>query len=128
MTNRVILTDRREKLLSGDYNADDSADRMAKSRLNDSATVALNELTQIADSPHVDHTDIFSPEDVHQFLRALLTATHADHVEAGGLITSPEEEEQADLPTVDYSAEFENYQNELRANLAKLVLEDQYGD
>lgn len=115
MADRVILTERREELLSGEYDPDDSADRMAKSRLKNSAETALDELTQIAKNPHIDQTDIFDPDDVFRFLRAVKMPTQ-DHLEPDEFVNIPSRDK--------YTDEFAAYTDRLQLQMSKLVLEE----
>lgn len=128
MTKKVFLTDERRQVINGNYDGNESTEISHRANIKNKGSLALEELTEIAESPHIDHIDVFDSDDVHQFLRALLTGTHPDHLEGSGVIEDPEHEKYDDLPEnvqADYSTEFENYQNAIRLNLAKLVIEEQ---
>jgi len=75
MPDRVILTERRKELLQGDYDSENSADRMALLRLRNSTQTNLEELIQIAQSPHVNNSETLPAEKVGQLLQALYIPT-----------------------------------------------------
>lgn len=124
MDERVLLTEKREKVLRGDYDGSDSALRNQKSRLRRSADTALGELIHVARSPYIDHTEVFDPEEVGEFLELLLTPTGPGHTTSGGLLVDLAAEEDMDAPTADVTDEFRNYQNALIAEMARLVIDD----
>jgi len=72
MADRVLLTEKREQVLSGEYDGSDTALRNQKSRLRDSARTALAELVQVAASPEIDNADVFEPNEVARLLDALM--------------------------------------------------------
>ncbi|MFD1551173.1 hypothetical protein [Putridiphycobacter roseus] len=121
--DRVLMTDRREKLLIEGYNPSNNAERAAMSRLKNSSETALWELTKIAESPEVDHTDVFDPDQVFRFLRALLNPNlNEDHIDTdspllaepgGGAVTED-----------DYSDEFRAYSDRLQMQMTKLILDE----
>jgi hypothetical protein len=119
MPDRVILTEKREELLTGRYDGSDAARRNQKSRLRKSAQTALEELTMIAQSPHIDHSEVFDPDDVFQLLRALL-APDQEHLEAGDLTN----DDFTHIVTRDkYTDEFAAYSDRLQLQMSKLILE-----
>lgn len=115
MTDRVLLTEQRENVLAGEYDGSDAALRNQKSRLRKSSQTALQELTQVAESQHIDHTEVFDPGDVFRLLRALLTPVYpdhyADHEDRSGLMHEKE--------TTD---EWTAYGSRLQVQMAKLIL------
>lgn len=118
MVDKVFLTDERRDVLEG--NADDLAEqslRNAKSRIRIRARLALEELTEVAESKELDQTEVFDPDDVFRLLRALKQPMNPEHLEGadetqGGLI-GPE----------DYTHEFRAYSDRLDAQMSKLVLD-----
>jgi hypothetical protein len=116
MSDRVLLTEQRENVLNGEYDGSDAALRNQKSRLRTSSQTALQELTQVAESHELDHTEIFDPDDVFRLLRALLlpkSMHFPDGELPGGLVHEHE--------TTD---EWEAYRSRLQVQLAKLVIND----
>jgi len=71
MSNRVLLTEQREKLIAGDYDGSDEATRAQHWRLNQSIKTVLDELTTIANSEEVENVDAFDAGDVRSLLTAL---------------------------------------------------------
>lgn len=112
MTNRVILTDQREKMLEEGTEQGDTADKMRMYRLKNSSTTALKELIQIAQSPHVDQTEIFDPETVNRLLIALLSPS-LDHYTTGTIPTIETDEKITD--------EFQNYRNSLYVEIDQFL-------
>lgn len=72
MTDRVILTEQREKLLNGEYEGSDAALRKQKWRLRESANTALHELVKIAESPHIDTREVIDPDDLLLLVGAIM--------------------------------------------------------
>lgn len=75
MTDRVMLTDAREQVLNDEYDGSDAALRKQKSRLRNSTHTVLDELTEIAQSPHIDNSKAFPPEKVGELIEALFVPT-----------------------------------------------------
>lgn len=69
----AFLTDRRREFLEGDYDLEDSADRQLKRRTKNDAIDALDELIEVARSPHLDNSEIFDPGHIEQLITALYT-------------------------------------------------------
>lgn len=114
MPEKVFITESRRDVLEG--NADDLTEqslRNAKSRIRVRSRMALEELIEVAESPEIDQTTVFDPDDVFRLLRALLQPD-PDHTttDIGGLI----EED-------DYTDEFRAYSDRLQAQMSKLVLD-----
>lgn len=84
MSDRVLLTDQREKVLNGDYDGSDAALRNQKSRLRKSSQTALQELIKVASSPAIDNPDVFDTEDVYTLVSLLLNGrgglSHGDEI------------------------------------------------
>jgi len=110
MTDRVLLTEKREQLLEGDYDSGDATHRNRKSRLKQSSEVTLDELIRVAECPIIDNTDIFEPGDVARLISALLTPDHSQY--SGGGLIGPEVDED-DPASVDLSDEFRQYRDRL---------------
>jgi len=72
MADRALLTDKREKVLNGEYEGKDAALRNQKSRLRDSARTALNELIAVAASPEIENSEVFAPNNVARLIDALM--------------------------------------------------------
>ena len=115
MSDRVLLTEQRENVLNGEYDGSDAALRNQKSRLRTSSQTALQELTQVAESQHIDQTDVFDPDDVFRLLRALLLPKppHFEDADWQGVMAENE--------TTD---EWDAYRSRLQVQLAKLVLDE----
>lgn len=108
----VFLTDERREVLNGNYDGKANTERTHKSRIRARATTALDELTEVAKSPHIDHTEVFEPDAVFRFLRALLTPDHTHHRDDkfGGLTD--------DSAKTD---EFQHYEDRLYVQLNKFI-------
>jgi hypothetical protein len=110
MTERVILTEQRERLLSGKYEGSDTAERAQRHRLKNSTKVAIDELIQIAESPVLDNSDVFDPDDVFRLLRALYTPSQ-DHLE----------EESGLIDHGDATPEYRAYTDRLYVQIDKVI-------
>jgi len=72
MSDRVLLTEKREQVLNGEYEGSNDALRNQKSRLRQSARTALDELIQVAASPEIENAEVFEPNEVARLLDALM--------------------------------------------------------
>jgi hypothetical protein len=79
MGDRVILTEKREAVLNGnfpdlsdDYDDPDAALRNQKSRLRESSRTALEELIVVAASPEIENADVFEPNTLARLVDALM--------------------------------------------------------
>lgn len=113
MADRVMLTDQREKVLNGEYDGSDAALRKQKSRLRQSAQTTLDELTEIAQSPHIDTREVFEPDQIFLLLRAILTPD-----EYTGPVYPPTESAEH---ATEEAKEWVNYHNQLYVQLDKLL-------
>jgi hypothetical protein len=116
MGQRVLLTEEREDVLNGEYEGSDAALRNQKSRLRVSSRTALDELAEVVASPHIDQTEIFDPEDVEEFVRALLRPKWKYHYE--------EEDPSGLLHEKEKSDEFELFRSRVLLELSKLIIEE----
>jgi len=96
MADRVMLTDQREKVLNGEYDGSDAALRKQRSRIRQSTQTVLDELTEIAQSPHIDSSRAFPPEKVGELVEALY------------------------IPTIE-PEEYDDYQKDLYFNVQRLL-------
>ena len=71
----VILTEKRNELLNGNYDMSDSTDRAAKHRLKTSSQSAIDDLIKIAQSPHIDNSEALPPEKIGELIEALYIPT-----------------------------------------------------
>lgn len=71
--DNVFLTDNRRLYLDGEYEGSESASYTIKSRLKRRSEITLHELIEVANSPEIDNSDVFDPDDVAMFLWALMT-------------------------------------------------------
>jgi len=78
MPDNAFLTDRRREFLEGEYDLSRSKDRHLKKSLNDSTKTALEELIEVAQSPHIDNHEVFEPAQVAQLVEAVLRPTQND--------------------------------------------------
>lgn len=113
MTDRknIFLTENRRDVLEGTSDWEQASIQNEKSRIKNRAGNALEELIEVAESPHIDHTDALHPDDVFRLLRALLSASHRLDEMGTGPITAK-----------DYPDDLQPYHDRLRMQLAKLAL------
>lgn len=74
MVDKVFLTDARRDALNH-YDKSNSNHRTHKSRVAERASVALDELLWVAQSPVIDHREVFPPEKVRALLVTLLAGS-----------------------------------------------------
>lgn len=112
MEQNPFLTERRREYLGGDYDLDNSSDRHMKRKIETGAETALTELVEVAQSPHIDNTEVFDPDDVFRLLRALLAPRQED-LEPDEFVTvvSPEK----------YGDEFVAYADSLYVQMDKVM-------
>jgi hypothetical protein len=120
----IFLTDNRRNVLEGESDWSQKAIINEKGRIRTRADAALEELIEVAESPHVDNTQTFDPDDLFRFLQAVLTPD-PEHVESGGLVGGADIDD--DVPEdaqADVSDDFRHYRDHVQVQLAKLVIED----
>lgn len=113
--DHTFLTEKRREILNDESDWEQSSINVEKSRIKNRARTALQELIMVAESPEIDHTDVFDQDDVFKLLRALMTPSHRREEIEHGL-------------NPDYPDDFQQYTDRLQTQMAKLVLEDQYGE
>jgi len=97
----TFLTDSRRAVLAGEYEGAENTERTHRSRIRSRGRTAIEELTEVAQSPEIDNADVFDPEAVGRLLFWILNDPHKwTDVETGGLVDA------GDLP--DSYAEFRN--------------------
>lgn len=73
MTDQAFLTNRRREFLNGDYDLEKAKDRQLKKAIKDSSHAAVEELIEVAESPHIDTRDVFKTDKIRQLLEAIFT-------------------------------------------------------
>lgn len=71
--DNLFLTDARRAVLKGEYDGRDSNERTHRSNIRHRSQLALNELIEVAQSPHIDNQETLPPEQVGKLLRTLYT-------------------------------------------------------
>lgn len=105
MVEKVFLTEARREVLQGSTDLTGQSLQNQKSRIRVRSRLALEELTEVAESPEIDNTGVFDPDEVFRFLRALMI---------------PDEPVAVDE---EPSEAFLEYRERLEGQLAKLALE-----
>lgn len=103
MPDRVLLTDTRREVLKGTYDGAESSKRTQKSRIRTRSRLALDELIEVAESPHIDSADVFDPSKVSQLLYALMLP------------------DEPVLPGEEPSEEHQEYQRELYVEIDRVL-------
>jgi len=71
----VFLTDERRAVLHNEYEGKDNTERTHKSRIRARSKKALEELAEVAQSPHIDNKNALPPEKVATLLEAAYIPT-----------------------------------------------------
>lgn len=104
MPDKIFLTDERRKVLEGDADhLTEESERVIKSRIRVRARMALEELTEVAQSPVIKTESVFEPDDVRRLVIALLTP------------------DEPDVPGVELSDDWEEYQDRLDSNISRAL-------
>lgn len=108
--NNIFLTDTRRTVLETPDQLDytDQSLRVEKSRIKSRSRDAVDELIEVAQSPHIDNTDWMNPEKLATLIHALLVPDHG-HIEGGGLAVDPRDEQDENLPIAEYSDTYEDF-------------------
>jgi hypothetical protein len=117
-TDRVFLTPERQAVLEGDYDGAENTERTHRSRIRSRSRTALDELVQVAESPAIDTTEVFDPDDVFRLLRAIMSPDPM-YVDGGGLVGGDLDEDRPEVASVD--DEFNAYTDRLYVQLDKLM-------
>jgi len=84
MAEHAFLTNRRREFIKGDYDLSEAKDRQLKRRIEENTETALTELIEVAESPAIDTTEVFDPDDVVRLIQAIL-APNQQHLEPGDI-------------------------------------------
>jgi len=118
-----FLTEKRLKVLTGDYEGADNVRRTHLSNIREQSRLALSDLIRVAESPHVDTTEVIDPEALADLVRAVMTPdAGAGHTEGGGVVGATTDGRE------DYAAElsdgFRLYRDDVFFALSEVV--DEY--
>lgn len=108
----IFLTDTRRTVLENPDELDykEESLRVEKSRIKSRSRDAVDELIEVAQSPHIDNTAWVNPEKLATLLHALFIPDFG-HIEGGGLATDPRRTDVDDtIPTADYTDKYEDFQ------------------
>jgi len=124
--DNIFLTDNRRDVLIGNSDWSQPAVSNERSRIKNRASLALDELIDVAGSPEIDNADVFDVQQVYTLISILTNGT-------GGLVYETEEARQKALESTDDNRTISwdpdpDYANELESRLAKLLIESQYDD
>jgi len=72
MVDRVLITDRRRRLLNENLDETKGSVNVEKTRIRKRARIAIQELVEIARSDAIDNEDIFQPEDLNALITAIM--------------------------------------------------------
>jgi hypothetical protein len=121
-----FLTEKRLKVLTGDYEGADNVRRTHLSNIREQSRLALSDLIRVAESPHVDTTEVIDPEALAALVRAVMTPdAGAGHTEGGGGVVGPTTDETEDY-AAGLSDEFRLYRDDVFFALSEVV--DGYPD
>lgn len=120
----VFLTDQRRAVLNNEYDGEDSTERAHQSNIRARSRTAIQELIEVAESPVIDTTEVFDPDDVFRLLRAIMSPDPT-HTEGGGLYVGrgheEAQEEGSDAPILDVDDDYLAYSDRLYVQLDKLM-------
>lgn len=68
----AFLTETRRDILNGEYTGQEGTERSHKSKIKARSRTALQELIEVAQSPEIDNSDIFEPDDLARLVDALM--------------------------------------------------------
>jgi len=92
--DNIFLTGTRRDVLAGESDLEGKSLANEKSRIRTRSRAAIEELTEVAQSPMIENADVFEPEEIGDLLFFVLRDPgHVDTLE-GGLVDTPEEVEQ----------------------------------
>lgn len=72
MVEKVFLTDQRRAVLEGEYDGNEDTLRSHKSKIRERARTALEELREVAESPHIDNDDVFKTGELAGLIHGLM--------------------------------------------------------
>lgn len=68
----VFLTDERRDVLNEEYQGADSTERAHRSNIRKRARKAIQELIEVAQSPQIDNSEVFEPDNLARLIDSLM--------------------------------------------------------
>ena len=123
MRKNIFLSESRRNILDGTTEWADSSVTTEKSRIRGNAKTALDELTEIAQSPEIENRSVFDPEEIGTLLYWILNDP-AKMGEFGGLIGTSDEPPEG-VPEEAYTKvpeDLQQYRREIHSEAAQELL------
>lgn len=123
MSKNVFLTETRRSVLDGSTDWAKNSVTTEKSRIRGKAKTALDELTEIAQSPEIENQSVFDPEEIGTFLYWILNDP-AQMGEFGGLVGTSNEPPEG-VPEEAYTKipdDLQRYRREIHSETAQELL------
>jgi hypothetical protein len=112
----AFLTDERRAVLAGDYDGSESVERTHKSRIRQRARSAIEELIEVAQSPVIENSDVFSPSQIGTLLFWIMHDPAETTTPSGGLLGLGIHED------TEYSDDFIQYQRAVHSEVAQEIM------
>lgn len=122
MANGLFLTENRREVLDGTTDWTEDSVTVEKSRIRSKADIALNELTEIAQSAEIENHSVFDPEQIGMLLYWILNDPAT--MVSGGLITPHEDVPDEAGPT--YTDRHQQYRQNVHSEAAQELLRMDY--
>jgi hypothetical protein len=123
MTENLFLTENRRNVLDGSTDWAENSVTTEKSRIRNRAKTALDELTEIAQSPEIENRSVFDPEEIGTLLYWILNDP-AEMGEFGGLVGTSDEPPEG-VPEEAYTKvpdDLQQYRREIHSETAQELL------
>jgi hypothetical protein len=123
MSEDLFLTENRRNVLDGSTDWAASSVTTEKSRIRGKAKTALDELTEIAQSPEIENRSVFDPEQIGMLLYWILNDP-AEMGEFGGLVGTSDEPPEGVSENVytKIPEKLQQYQREIHSEAAQELL------
>lgn len=112
----TFLTDERRAVLTGDYDGSESVERTHKSRIRQRARSAISELIEVAQSPEIENSEVFSPSQIGTLLFWIMHDPAETTSPSGGLLGLGIHED------TEYSDEFEQYRRAVHSEVGQEIM------
>lgn len=123
MRKNIFLSESRRNILDGSTDWAENSVTTEKSRIRGNAKTALDELTEIAQSPEIENRSVFDPEEIGTLLYWILNDP-AEMGEFGGLVGTSDEPPEG-VPKEAYTKvpeDLQQYRREVHSETAQELL------
>ena len=119
----TFLTESRREVLAGEWDGEPSTERSKKSQIRTRARAAVGELIEVAQSPEIENSDVFEPEEVGRLLAAILNDPSQMPTTGGLIVEDAEETEAPDDVVTEMPESLRQYRQRVAGEASRPILD-----